>query len=70
MKTFVRIDEYNDLMDVITLAEEKMKKAKELLEKIKALKAQEDAALDTWQQELETVAGRVQDINSRLANHD
>ena len=64
---FVKIEEYKDLLDIMNLTEEKLKKAKELLEKIKTLKGQEDAALEAWRQELENVDSRVSEIGKRLA---
>ena len=64
---FVKIEEYKDLLDIMNLTEEKLKKAQELLEKIKTLKGQEDAALETWKQELKNVDSRVSEIGKRLA---
>ena len=63
---FVKIDEYKDVMDVMSLMREKLRQAKFLLDKIAELKAQEDSELSTWAKELEEVENRVASIDKTL----
>jgi hypothetical protein len=63
---FVKIDEYKDIMDIMSLMREKLRQAKFLLDKIAELKAQEDAELATWAKELEDVDSRVSTIDKTL----
>ena len=63
---FVKIDEYKDIMDIMTLMREKLRQAKFLLDKVAELKAQEDQELATWSKELEDVETRVASIDKSL----
>jgi hypothetical protein len=63
---FVKIDEYKDIMDIMTLMREKLRQAKFLLDKVAELKAQEDQELATWSKELEDVEARVSSIDKSL----
>lgn len=63
---FVKIDEYKDIMDIMTLMREKLRQAKFLLDKIAELKAQEDQELATWAKELEDVETRVSSVDKAL----
>jgi len=63
---FVKIDEYKDIVDIMTLIREKLRQAKFLLDKIAELKAQEDSELATWAKELEDVEARVSNIDKTL----
>ncbi|VVB81634.1 Uncharacterised protein [uncultured archaeon] len=64
---FVKIDEYKDIADIMTLMREKLRQAKFLLDKIAELKAQEDAELATWAKELEDVEERVASVDKALS---
>lgn len=64
---FVKIDEYKDIADIMTLMREKLQQAKFLLDKIAELKAQEDSELATWVKELEDVETRVASIDRALS---
>ncbi len=64
---FVKIDEYKDIMDMMSLVREKLRQAKFLLDKIAELKAQEDSELATWAKELEDVESRVSAIDKTLS---
>lgn len=64
---FVKIDEYKDIMDIMSIMREKIRQAKMLLDKIAELKSQEDAELSTWAKELEDVETRVSTIDRTLS---
>jgi len=63
---FVKIDEYKDITDIVTLMREKIRQAKMLLDKIAELKGQEDGELATWSKELDGVEASVQSIDKTL----
>jgi len=63
---FVKIEEYKDIVDILSLTHDKIKKARELLRQIEELKKQEDLTVDTWKQELDQVEERVGDIDRKL----
>jgi len=63
---FVKVDEYKDIADVISLMREKIHQAKDLLDKVADLKAKEDAELAQWAKELEEVEQRVMRIDRTL----
>jgi len=63
---FVKIEEYKDIVDIMTLIREKLRQAKFLLDKIAELKAQEDSELSTWAKELEDVESRMSSIDKAL----
>ncbi len=63
---FVKIEEYKDITDIMTIMREKMRQAKFLLDKVTELKAQEDRELANWTKELEDVENRLQNIDKTL----
>lgn len=64
---FVKLDEYKDIMDIMSLLREKVRQSKFLLDKIAELKSQEDAELATWAKELEDVEQRITVIDRTLS---
>jgi len=63
---YVRVDEYKDIMDIMTLLRDKIRQSKFLLDKIAELKSQEDSELATWAKELEDVENRITNIDKSL----
>lgn len=63
---YIKIDEYQSILDVIHLTQEKIKRSRYLLNKISELKGQEDEALEKWQRELEEVEHRLHAIDQTL----
>ena len=47
---FVKIEEYKDIVDIINLTQEKIRKARELLAKIDELRHQEDQTVLQWKE--------------------
>ncbi len=66
MPVFVRIDEYKDVLEVLNLLNAKLVKAREIIEKINGLKAEEDAELEMWQKELGDVEKKMEFMNHTL----
>ena len=66
MNVFVKMDEYNDLLDIIALINKKIKEAREILEKIYDLKNQEDYELESWKNSLDDVERKLRYIDQVL----
>jgi len=63
---FVKIEEYEDILDIITLINEKVKEAKIVLDKINDLKNQEDSDLKEWKDALNDVERKLKNIDQTL----
>jgi hypothetical protein len=66
MIVYVRIDEYKDIADVISLTRSKIKQAKYIISKIAELKRQEDEEIARWSDNLEQVEEKVNFIDTTL----
>jgi len=66
MPVFVKIDEYKDIVDIINLTHDKIKRARQLLTRIDELKEQEDLTIRHWKDELNQVEQRVVDVDRKL----
>ena len=64
---FVKMDDYKDIVDLISLMREKINKAKFLLDKIAEVKAKEDAELADWSRDLDDVEAKVSAIDRSLS---
>lgn len=63
---YVKIDEYQDVLDIIHTVQSKLDEAKRTLEKINGLKSEEDALIDQWQKSLTEVGKKVDFIDRTL----
>lgn len=63
---FVKIDEYNEILDIIALVNEKVKEARVILGKINDLKNQEDTELDSWKNSLDDVERKLKFVDQSL----
>lgn len=63
---FVKIEEFQELVDIATLTKDRLRKARQLLAHIKELKAQEDSALADWSSKLDTVEDRLSSVDKKL----
>ena len=66
LNVFVKISEYNDILDIIALINEKVAEARIILGKINDLKNQEDTELDTWKRALDDVERKLKYIDQTL----
>ncbi len=64
---FVKIEEYNKVLDIVKVVKEKIAKADEVIGKISNLKAEEDRQLEQWNKNLANVKEKVGDIEKELA---
>jgi hypothetical protein len=63
---FVKVEEYNDLLDIVALINEKIKDARKILGKIYDLKNEEDSELDVWKSSLDDVERKLKYIDQVL----
>lgn len=63
---YVKIDEYQDVLDIIHMVQGKLDEAKRTLEKINNLKGEEDELIDSWQKSLSEVSKKVDFIDRTL----
>lgn len=66
MPIYVRIEEYRDVLDVINMIKNKIKDARASLGKINQLKNEEDAELEKWTSELDSVERKVAFIDKAM----
>ncbi len=63
MPVYVKIEEYNEALELINLIKNKIKDAKQTLEDINRLKNEEDAELEIWQTSIEEVERKIDFID-------
>ena len=63
---FIKIDDYKDVIDVMELIKNKILEANGVLEKIRRLKAEEDAELELWNSNLEDIERKISYIDRTL----
>ena len=66
LNVFVKMEEYNDLLDIIALINKKITDAREILKKIYDLKNQEDYELESWKNSLDDVERKLKYIDQVL----
>ena len=63
MPVFVKIDEYENVVDTIETLKNKIEAAKTTLAKINQLKQEEDSQLQSWQTALAEIESRLNAVN-------
>jgi hypothetical protein len=63
---YVRIDDYKDIVDILTLLRKKISDAKGIIGQINALKNEEDNELDQWNTNLEEIQKKTDYLNRNL----
>ena len=66
MPVFVKVDEYDDVLNLVSMIRRKLDDAKETLLKINDLKNEEDHQLEMWQNTLAEVEKKVDFIDHSL----
>jgi K+/H+ antiporter YhaU regulatory subunit KhtT len=67
MVVYVKLDDYNDIMDIVRLVKGRLKEARFLLGKISDLKKEEEAEIEGWASELDSVEEKLDIIDKTLA---
>jgi len=63
---FIKIDEYKDVLDIVSLIKKRISEGRTVLSKINDLKNQEDEELQNWSVELDDIEKKIDFINSNL----
>lgn len=66
MPVFVKIDDYNSVLDLMRAIQRKMDEAKETLAKINELKNEEDHQIEMWQNALVEIEKKIEFMNHSL----
>ncbi len=66
MPVFVKIDEYNEVLNVVRLIRRKVDEAKETLAKINELKNEEDHQVEMWQAALGEIEKKIDFMDHSL----
>lgn len=66
MPVFVKIEEYENVINTLTTLKSKIEAAKATLNKINHLKQEEDSQLHSWQTALSEIEGRIHNIDHFL----
>lgn len=67
MPVFIKIEEYNDVLDLVKAVRNKLEEAKATLLKINDLKNEEDHQLEMWQNTLAEVEKKIDFIDHSLS---
>lgn len=66
MPVFVKVDKYDDVLELIKTIQNKLDEAKRTLLKINDLKNEEDHQLEMWQNTLAEIEKKIEFINGSL----
>ena len=69
-QVFVKINDYKDVLDIVDVLKAKVVEAKETLQRISALKDEEDKELADWNKNLDDIAKRLFMIDKTLFEPD
>ncbi|MBW2998620.1 hypothetical protein KY321_03705 [Candidatus Woesearchaeota archaeon] len=70
MPVFIKIDKYEDVLDLMNIVRDKVEKAKEVLIKIDDLKRKEDEKINQWKNNILDVESKLQNLNNNLFEPD
>jgi vacuolar-type H+-ATPase subunit I/STV1 len=63
---FVKIDEYEDILDVVEVINDKVDEIKTALQDLKDVKQQEDEHIKQWNSQLDFVTQKMKYVNETL----
>jgi len=67
---FIKIDSYNEVLDIIDVVKAKMKKCKNILDEIDQLKTEEDEQIMDWKNIIDDISEKVYFIDKTLFEPD
>jgi hypothetical protein len=67
-KIFVKIQEFEDIKDILDLMKEKTNEARNILERIKRIKSEEDSFIGKWEENIARTEGKINSIRESLNN--
>lgn len=65
---YVKIHDYEEVIQILDNVKKKVKEARDILQKLNELKAEEDKELLAWNENLDDIAARVSQIDHNLLN--
>lgn len=65
---YVKVDDYKDIVDILSVVRKKIEKAKVLVDQINTIKAEEDSEIELWLAEIEEIERKVHTSESILFN--
>ena len=65
-QVFIKIDEYNKILETITLVKEKLDEARDILKRISELKIEEYNQLGNWDSNLEEIEKKIASVDKAL----
>lgn len=63
---FVKIDEYNEVLNLLKIVNEKIVKAEETIKKIHQLKQDEEKELGTWEENLQNMKNGLNEMENEF----
>jgi len=63
---FVKIEEYDEVLNIVKLIKEKLAKANETIGKISELKAQEEQEIQFWNKNIDEVSKNIEAIETTV----
>jgi virulence-associated protein VapD len=70
LPVFVKINDYKDVLDVVDVMKQKLKETTQTLNKIKALKIEEDKELQEWEKNVTEISRRLAFIDSAFFENE
>lgn len=64
---FIKIENFNDTVDVIELIKNKVRESRSILQKVKMMKGQEEELLSRWNAELDEIEKRFSYVTESFA---
>ncbi len=63
---FVKIDKYEEVEETLSQIKAKTEEARQILEKLESVRAEEESDIAAWKEEISTVEDKIAGINSKL----
>lgn len=65
---FVKITKHKELVSILNKIQDKLQATSKTIDELEKLKDQEEEHIDSWREQLETIQGKLNTINSSLHN--
>lgn len=60
---FIKVEEYNEVIDLLKQIEGKLEETKKIIEELNQIKNEEDAEINSWQQNITAIEEKTRQIN-------
>lgn len=67
---FIRIHNYKEILDIVDVMKQKLKETHHSLEKVRALKSEEDQELREWEKNVSEISKRLSMIDSAFFENE